>query len=307
MIAALESKLHVQEHIPAYLGAQTALVTTACIVNELKMLGEVYAGAYLATRKLEHRRCGHSPALTGSQCLMRLIGESGNPHKLLVATQDYVLRQRLRKVPCVPILYVDYNCAILEAPSDASQSKASKLEHNKLGASSEEKHKLKQLVPLDDGKPKFRRKVAQEPNSLASKKAAVKPTAAASGSATRNGDAFALTRGMIKKLRRKRMALIAKGLDPGYVPPSVIARAAAEAAAAVESARNASSSSSGLSDYSSGRFAAGVKRPADDVEESNATNGLADGKRKRVRRHRPRSARAAADTTVDGQEEADDE
>jgi len=57
---------------------------------------------------------------------------TSNPHKFAVATQDVALREHLRQIPGVPILYVKLNQIILEPVSEATRNKVAQVPHSPL-------------------------------------------------------------------------------------------------------------------------------------------------------------------------------
>ena len=54
------------------------------------------------------------------------LGEE-NDKRYFVATQDKQLRNTLRKIPGVPLLYINYNCIVMEKPSFVCVKKASEV------------------------------------------------------------------------------------------------------------------------------------------------------------------------------------
>jgi U3 small nucleolar RNA-associated protein 23 len=131
--AALENKIHIREQLPKILGgAHCKQLVTSCVLHELKSLGETFRGAFLIAKRLQVRACGHQrhPKAV-HECFISLI-ENDNPHHYLVATQDSKLKQQLRHIPGVPILYIHYNVVHMEGPSALSQQVAKQTEQVKL-------------------------------------------------------------------------------------------------------------------------------------------------------------------------------
>lgn len=50
------------------------LVTTYCVYAELKKLGPDFRPTAAMAKKLEKRRCTHSPAVTAAECIKSIIG-----------------------------------------------------------------------------------------------------------------------------------------------------------------------------------------------------------------------------------------
>jgi U3 small nucleolar RNA-associated protein 23 len=117
-------------------------VTTACVEAELKKLGPDFRGALITCKRFERRRCPHYKPISASDCLASIIGWTifdlffvcvshefalclgeDNKHKYGVATQDAALRASLRKVPGVPLVYINNSVVLLEPPSKATANK----------------------------------------------------------------------------------------------------------------------------------------------------------------------------------------
>ena len=49
-------------------------MTTRCILNELKSLGDELKGAYYIANRFQQRRCGHKKHLPAAQCINEFIG-----------------------------------------------------------------------------------------------------------------------------------------------------------------------------------------------------------------------------------------
>jgi len=50
-------------------------VTTNCVINELRTLGEDFMGAALAAKRLEKRRCPHGGnPVNAADCIKEIIG-----------------------------------------------------------------------------------------------------------------------------------------------------------------------------------------------------------------------------------------
>lgn len=94
-------------------------MTTYCIYAELKKLGPDFRPTAAQAKKLEKRRCTHSPAVTAAECIKQVIGAT-NENNYCVATQDLELREELRKIPGIPILYINKSVLLLESASKAT-------------------------------------------------------------------------------------------------------------------------------------------------------------------------------------------
>ncbi|KAL6912307.1 hypothetical protein ACP4OV_001112 [Aristida adscensionis] len=177
-----------------------ALFTSKCVLAELRRLGKSHADAFDAAQLLATAQCEHDKVVSAVNCVLSLIGDK-NPEHFFVATQDSDLREKLREIPGVPVIYGLKNSLFIEQPS-VQQRKFAQLdeekrlnmdisEYKKLlkvaseGASNEngtdgEQHEkpISSLVKNALGvaeKSKFKRNRAKGPNPLSCKKKKPKP------------------------------------------------------------------------------------------------------------------------------------
>ena len=59
------------------------------------------------------------------KCLKSMLGDNNN-NRYFVATQDPALRDKCRKIPGTPILYLHHCAPVLEKPSEMSETQANK-------------------------------------------------------------------------------------------------------------------------------------------------------------------------------------
>lgn len=105
-------------------------------------------------------------------CLLDVIVVNGsNKHRYVVATQKTRLRSRLRKVPAVPLIYMNRSVMILEPMSPATEKIRDNIESSKLSGGLNEIDKKHGLdSDEEDEKPKKKRKGPKGPNPLSVKK-----------------------------------------------------------------------------------------------------------------------------------------
>jgi len=125
---------------------QIELFVTEAVLRELEDIG---AEKTLALAKqLEPLRVGksleESRAMDPPLAIKKLVGFI-NKRRYVVATQDEELRQILRDIPGVPLLFLQRVLVGLEAPSAKSHEFWSKQEQKKLQAGKEERKRLKVL------------------------------------------------------------------------------------------------------------------------------------------------------------------
>ncbi|EDV25842.1 uncharacterized protein TRIADDRAFT_24331 [Trichoplax adhaerens] len=177
--AALSNKIYIKEQLPKYLDGSVNLCTTKCVVHEGRNLVDTnypsLLGAVLIAKRFYQKQCHHKSSLPAAECILDLIGEKNQNH-YFVATQDKDLRAALRKIGCVPILYINYNAIILEKPSMKTKTTAENITHDKLQPSQYQKEVLNLMKKayLPESQTKFikrkKRKRPAEPNPLSCKK-----------------------------------------------------------------------------------------------------------------------------------------
>lgn len=101
-------------------------VTTYCVYAELKKLGQDFRPTAAYAKKLEKRRCTHSPAITAAECIKEIIG-TDNKNNYCIATQDPDLRDTFRSIPGVPLIYISKSVLLLEPASNETMEKVSEV------------------------------------------------------------------------------------------------------------------------------------------------------------------------------------
>lgn len=86
-------------------------------------------------KTFERRRCNHPPKnpLKPAECIESITSINGvNKHRYIVATQSYDLRKKLRKVPGVPLIFMNRSVMVMEPLSEASSKYSNLVESKKL-------------------------------------------------------------------------------------------------------------------------------------------------------------------------------
>ncbi|CAG8449227.1 10367_t:CDS:2 [Ambispora leptoticha] len=170
-------KINLEAQLSKVLQGSIKQMYTFCTINELRQSGEnEHSQALQFLSQLEQRGCSHfrSP-VSSAECLASIIGNE-NEHRYGVATQNRKLRERLRGIPGVPLLYINRTVLIFEPPSYITLEKAKQIEIAKTLPSTDEINFLK-MANSDaknkiDIKPKTKkkRKGPKQPNPLSCKK-----------------------------------------------------------------------------------------------------------------------------------------
>ncbi|WVZ95166.1 hypothetical protein U9M48_040964 [Paspalum notatum var. saurae] len=178
-----------------------ALFTSKCVLAELRRLGKTHAESFDAAQMLNVTKCEHDKVVSAVNCFISLIGDK-NPEHFFIATQDADLREKLREIPGVPVIYGLKNSLFIEQPSvqqrkfaqldeekrlnmDVSEYKKllkaaseGKLDASEQGCGGEHERPINSLVKNAlgvAGKSKFKRNRSKGPNPLSCKKKKPKP------------------------------------------------------------------------------------------------------------------------------------
>lgn len=126
--------------VSTILGAPVKLLTTRCVLAELKSLGDSYSESLKAAGKLIAARCDHERRKSAEACFVEIIGEN-NPEHFFVATQDTDLRKKFQEIPGVPVIFGLRNALLLEPPSVSQRQFVKSSEEERLHMT-ELEHKL---------------------------------------------------------------------------------------------------------------------------------------------------------------------
>lgn len=86
-------------------------------------------------KQFERRRCNHREAIDPSLCVQSIVNIEGvNKHRYVVAAQNYELRVKLRKVPGVPLIFMNRAVMVMEPISEATSKYSEAFERKKLTA-----------------------------------------------------------------------------------------------------------------------------------------------------------------------------
>ncbi|CAK4081682.1 unnamed protein product [Aphanomyces euteiches] len=172
-------KMHVDiaERVPKFLQTDKCnYFVTRAVLDELKKVAEMdkeMLTAWETAKKFEVLNGKQGDDATAS--IVAAVGDR-NARKYIVATQETELRATLRKVPGVPLIYLNRSVLVFEDMSEATLRISRKDDHLKMTKLNEnEKRKLDALEedkPLDPPvkKPRLQKK-AKGPNPLSMKKA----------------------------------------------------------------------------------------------------------------------------------------
>jgi len=172
--ACLTAKVNIKDQLPKYLG-EVKLLTTKCCIQEIEKLGPALFGAGVILKQFAVHKCGHDDEpKPAAKCIKSMLG-TGNPSRYFVATQDYELRVKVRKVPGTPVMYLHHCAPVLEKPSEMSAAAADvAVQDRAAGTDNFHSKVLAELKKQEFGDPeaekKRKRHKKKEPNPLSCKK-----------------------------------------------------------------------------------------------------------------------------------------
>lgn len=149
-------------------------MTTDCIKEELKEIDRVdQLGCFVASKKYEPVRfCKHSPCLSASSCILEIVVGLGGKNKFFVASNNPQLKEELRKVAGIPIIFNHHGQVMLEDPTKLSKQIVREKNEKKLNVDEKEQKVLQKLIPLppQSSVPLKKKRKAKQPNPLSCKK-----------------------------------------------------------------------------------------------------------------------------------------
>lgn len=114
----IKRKLDLRTELLNCLLSNTELLVTDCVIGELEKLGRIYRVALAMVKKPEFRRleCDHSGTYV-DDCLVRRVRAS---RCYILATCDTELKNSIRKIQGVPLLYIQGKKFVVERLPNAS-------------------------------------------------------------------------------------------------------------------------------------------------------------------------------------------
>ncbi|CAA21426.1 rRNA processing protein Utp23 [Schizosaccharomyces pombe] len=136
-----QQKIDIQAALARTVQGAIKPMITQCCIRQLYSKSDELKQEIRIAKSFERRRCGHiDEALSPSECIQSVVNINGrNKHRYVVATQDPELRQALRSVPGVPLIYMKRSVVILEPASRATLLEKHNKESVQMGMSKEEK------------------------------------------------------------------------------------------------------------------------------------------------------------------------
>ncbi|KAI9261500.1 Fcf1-domain-containing protein [Phascolomyces articulosus] len=165
---AAKQKLDINVEFEKTFQDPTRHFITECSIQELRRQSQGSFEAQQMAKQFERRRCPHTHApIAGAECISQVVGPS-NEYNYIVASQDDTLREKLRAISGIPMVYVKAHMVVMEQMSTATKKFLEKKEAEKKGLSTKEKYQVDKMLH-QDYVPKKKRKI-KGPNPLSVKK-----------------------------------------------------------------------------------------------------------------------------------------
>lgn len=176
--AALSQRLNIYEAIQKILnGASFRLMSTECLRHHMKCDDKNDClNRFVVSKKYETiKLCNHNPAIEVNDCILSIVAKAKDNIRFMVASNSDSLKEELRKIPGIPIIFNHRGQVFLEAPSKLSCQVALREERSKLRPDGDELKILAKVIPAVpaisyDQKLKKKRKRSVAPNPLSCKK-----------------------------------------------------------------------------------------------------------------------------------------
>ncbi|QRV74953.1 rRNA processing protein, Fcf1 family protein [Ceratobasidium sp. AG-Ba] len=169
-LEVFQHKIDPLKQLCTVLQGECKLMITQCSMVELYKLGPSAQPVVDMAKGFERRRCNHREAVENEPCVEAVVGET-NKHRYVVASQSTDLRNKLRKIPAVPMVHINRSVMVLEPVSDATLKAKNESDVAALGVREPEAKAIASTsAPVVSPEPVHRRKVAKGPNPLSVKK-----------------------------------------------------------------------------------------------------------------------------------------
>ncbi|CAE6442296.1 unnamed protein product [Rhizoctonia solani] len=168
-IEVCQHKMDPVKQLTAVLQGECKLMITQCSMVELYKLGPSAQHIVDLAKLFERRKCNHREAIENEPCIESVVGET-NKHRYFVASQSTDLRNKLRKIPAVPLVHINRSVMVLEPRSEATIKAKDQSESTNLGATESEAKILISTSAPAPPEPTHKRKIAKGPNPLSMKK-----------------------------------------------------------------------------------------------------------------------------------------
>ncbi|QPG75514.1 hypothetical protein FOA43_002869 [Brettanomyces nanus] len=131
ILEAEKTKFDINKGIDRTIQMETKCFITQCCINHLYETAN--QPAIDIAKTMEKRRCHHDETLSSYDCIKSITNVDGqNKFRYVVVTQDEELRKELRRIPAVPLIYLNRSVMIMEPMSPATSRVVELVERKKL-------------------------------------------------------------------------------------------------------------------------------------------------------------------------------
>ncbi|ELU40488.1 Fcf1 domain-containing protein [Rhizoctonia solani AG-1 IA] len=158
-IEVCQHKIDAVKQLTTVLQGECKLMITQCSMVELYKLGPSAQHIVDLAKLFERRKCNHREAIENEPCI-----------ESVVASQSTDLRNKLRKIPAVPLVHINRSVMVLEPRSEATIKAKDQSESASMGVTDSEARALTSSSTPTATEPTHKRKIAKGPNPLSMKK-----------------------------------------------------------------------------------------------------------------------------------------
>ncbi|CAE6456463.1 unnamed protein product [Rhizoctonia solani] len=164
-----QHKMDPTKQLTTVLQGECKLMITQCSMVELYKLGPSAQHIVDLAKLFERRKCNHREAIENEPCIESVVGEL-NKHRYVVASQSTDLRNKLRKIPAVPLVHINRSVMVLEPRSEATIRAKNRSDSANMDVTESEAKMLTSTSAPAPVEPTHKRKIAKAPNPLSMKK-----------------------------------------------------------------------------------------------------------------------------------------
>lgn len=173
-----KAQFDIQKGLDRTIQGETKPMITQCCMQAL--YDSKNQRAIDVAKEFERRRCNHREPIDPKECIESVVNIEGqNKHRYIIASQNYDLRKALRKVPGIPIVFMNRSVMVMEPLSEATARFSDEFERRKLTAGLNDAKKAGKLpkpakepqqAETTEAEKSKKRKGPKQPNPLSIKK-----------------------------------------------------------------------------------------------------------------------------------------
>lgn len=159
--ASMKEKIALKEVIPKLLGENAYLVTTHCVVKEIKNKGEEFLDEHIFSKNLTRIACNHFPHISSIECILSLAKKK--ELKFMVCLSREEEKIKIRQFGGIPIFYLKDKTVRMEKPSGTSKAINERILEKRMSVSEKEEPFLVKSEVKEEARVKpFVKKVSRD-------------------------------------------------------------------------------------------------------------------------------------------------